>query len=48
MTFAELAEEIERRFNEEKAKLSNPTQTELRALRKRVTKEAREQLTVIK
>lgn len=48
MTFAEIAAEIERRFNEEKAKLTNPTTEELKALRRQVTREVRLQLTVIK
>lgn len=48
MTLAEFAAEIERRFDEEKAKLTNPTPEELKALRKRVTQEVRLQLTVIK
>ena len=48
MTFAEIAAEIERRYEERKALLTNPTPEQLKALRKEVTREVRLQYTNIK
>ena len=48
MTFAEIAAEIERRYEERKALLTNPTPEQLKALRKEVTREVRLRYTNIK
>lgn len=47
-TFAEIAAEIERRFAERSAQLTNPTPGDLKALRKQVTQEVRLEMTKIK